>query len=67
MVLVSLRPRSYSDTIGQVIGELRPELTVRVVEPVELAEEVLRLHPDLVLCSQPNTVAPDGEKPSNTS
>jgi hypothetical protein len=61
VVLVSLRPRSYSDTIGQVIGELRPDLAVHIVEPVELAEQVLRLNPDLVLCSQPNTVAQDGE------
>ena len=61
VVLVSLRPRSYSDTIGQVIGELRPDLAVHIVEPVELAEQVLRLNPDLVLCSQPNTVAQDEE------
>ncbi len=67
VVLVALRPRSYSDTIGHVIGELRPNLAVRVVEPCDLAEQVLRFRPDLVLCSQPNLAAPDGEKPSNTS
>lgn len=62
VVLVALRPRSYSDTIGQVIGELRPDLTVHIIEPVELAEQVLRLHPDLVLCSQPDTVDRDGDQ-----
>ena len=67
VVLVALRPRSYSDTIGHVIGELRPNLAVRVVEPCDLAEQVLRFRPDLVLCSQPNTVAQDsGGKPSTS-
>lgn len=67
LMLVCLQPRSYSDTIGQVIGELRPDLVVRVVEPPELAERVLCLNPDLVLCSQPNTVARDGGELSGTS
>lgn len=65
VVLVSLQPHSYSDTIGQVIGTLRPGLTVRVVPPSELAEQVPLLRPDLVLCSQPDTAG--GERASSTS
>lgn len=67
VVLISLRPRSYSDTIGQVIGQLRPELCVRVVKPAELADQVLRLHPNLVLCSRPRNAAQDGARSSSTS
>lgn len=53
MVLVSLRPRSYSDAIGAALGELMPHRTVRVVEPVHLETLARLLDPVLVLCSQP--------------
>ncbi|QIN77637.1 hypothetical protein GBA65_02970 [Rubrobacter marinus] len=67
VVLISLRPRSYSHTIGQVIGELRPDLRVHVVEAVELTEQVDRLRPDVVLCSQPDIVDGNGGRPFETS
>ena len=62
LLLVSLTPRSYSDTIGQVIGDLRPGVAVRVVEPEELADEVSRLRPNMVLCSQPYEVGETGAR-----
>lgn len=53
-VLVAIEPRSYAGTIGMVIAELRTRLDVRIVEPEELAGEVDRLGPRLVVCSRPD-------------
>ena len=52
-VLVAIEPRAYRHSIGVIIGDLRPTLDVRVVEPEELVGEAERLGPQLVLCSQP--------------
>ena len=52
-VLVAIEPRAYRHSIGAIIGDLRPRLDVRVVEPDELVGEAERLGPHLVLCSQP--------------
>ena len=32
-VLVAIEPRAYRDAIGRVVGDLRPSLDVRVVQP----------------------------------
>lgn len=53
-VLVAIEPRSYAGTIGTVIAELRTHLDVGIVEPRDLAEEVARLSPRLVICSRPD-------------
>ena len=50
---MAIEPRAYSHAIGVVLGDLRPRLDVRVVEPEELVGEAERLGPHLVLCSQP--------------
>ena len=52
-VLVAIEPRAYRHTIGAIIGDLRPRLDVRVIEPETLVGEAERLGPQLVLCSQP--------------
>lgn len=52
VALVAVEPRAYASAIGEAIGRLRPGLDVRVVEPGDLAAEVLRLRPFLVFCSQ---------------
>lgn len=52
VILVAVEPRAYASAIGVAIGRLRPGLDVRVVEPEDLAAEVLRLRPYLVFCSQ---------------
>ncbi|QIN81970.1 hypothetical protein GBA63_04410 [Rubrobacter tropicus] len=53
VVLVAVEPRLYASAIGTAIGRLRPRLDLRVVDPDDLAAEVRRLGPRLVLCSQP--------------
>ena len=53
VILVAIQPRLYASAIGSVIRRLRPWLDLRVVEPDDLAAEVRRLGPRLVLCSQP--------------
>lgn len=67
VVLVSLLPRSYSETIGEVIGVMRPGITVLVVDPDDLARQVERLSPALVLCSQPYEAARGGERPPSST
>lgn len=52
-VLVAIEPRSYSQTIGMVIGGLRPALEVRVVEPDNVLQDIDGHVPVLVLCSRP--------------
>lgn len=54
VVLVAIEPRFYAHAIGTVIGQSRPLLDVRIVEPEDLSAEVLRLRPRLVLCSRPD-------------
>ena len=53
MVLVAIEPRLYASAIGAAIGQQRPRLDLRVVEPDDLVAAVPRLGPSLVLCSQP--------------
>lgn len=60
LVLVAVQPRAYSHAIAAVIEAMRPRLRVRVTEPDDLEDQVRRLDPDLVLCSQPNTFTPTG-------
>jgi hypothetical protein len=51
-IVGDLEPRSYSGAIGDATRELKPHLQVTIVESNELAPEVERLAPELVLCSQ---------------
>ncbi len=59
-IVLAVEPRSYREAIGSAIRGLRPHVEVEVVEPGMLASEVVRLDPELVVCGQPNTVAPNG-------
>jgi hypothetical protein len=52
-VLFALEPRSYSQSIGQAVSELRPGVGVAVVEPEELPAEVEKRLPTLVLSGNP--------------
>ena len=52
-VLVAIEPRAYRYAIATVIGDLRPRVDVRVIDPEVLVGEAERLDPHLVLCSQP--------------
>jgi hypothetical protein len=51
-VLVANELASYRQTIAVVIGELHPDLEVFEVDAEILDEEVVRLGPDLVICSR---------------
>ena len=50
-VLVANELASYRQTIAVVLGELHPDLEVFEVDAEVLDEEVVRLGPDLVICS----------------
>ena len=54
-VLVSFRKShySYGEAIGRALEHLRPRLEVSVAGSEELAEEVSRLRPDLVISDRP--------------
>jgi hypothetical protein len=51
-ILLANEPRLYRDVIAGALRAVRPHLEVIVVEPEDLDREVVRLAPDLVLCSQ---------------
>lgn len=51
-VLVANEPRSYREAFSFAFRKLRPHISVVTIEPYELDGEVLRLRPDLVLCSE---------------
>ncbi len=56
-ILVANELTSYRQTIAIVIRDLRPEVEVYEAEPGALDGEVVRLGPDLVICSRvTNTV-----------
>lgn len=61
LILVALKPRLYSEAIGNVIRHCRPHLEVKIVEQDALDSAVARLDPKLVLCSQDGPVdMPEG-------
>jgi hypothetical protein len=45
-------PRAYREGIAAVIGQLRPEVEVKTVEPSALDASISRLSPDMVVCSK---------------
>lgn len=51
-ILVANEPRAYRDVIAGAFRELRPRHEVIPVEPDQLDDEVMRLHPHLVVCSR---------------
>lgn len=71
-VLIANEPLSYREVMAVTLQELRPEVEVLTSDPADLEREILRLGPDLVICSQAPVVAhpnlltcvvmyPDGE------
>ncbi len=51
-VLMANEPRAYREGIAAVIGQLRPEVEVRTVEPAALEDSISRFSPDMVVCSK---------------
>ena len=54
VILVAFELRSYTEAIGGAIQTLRPHVEVAMAEPDELGAELVRLAPDLVVCSRSN-------------
>ena len=51
-ILVANEPRAYREVMAAAFHELRPQHDVITVAPDDLGAEVVRLDPQLVLCSQ---------------
>jgi hypothetical protein len=51
-VLMANEPRAYREGIAAVIGQLRPEVEIRTVEPEAMDGSILRFAPDMVVCSK---------------
>lgn len=49
-VLVAIEPPTYREVISKALEILRPDLSVKAVEPSILDAEVSRTNPRLVLC-----------------
>lgn len=51
-ILVACELRSYCEVVAMAFQQLRPRTEVFEAEPRNLNREVLRLQPDLVVCSR---------------
>lgn len=51
-ILIANDLRSYREAVAEAFRQLRPECEVFEVESGDLNREILRLRPDLVICSQ---------------
>lgn len=51
-ILIASELRSYRQAIASAFRELRPDMEVFEAEPGDLNREALRLHPNMVICSQ---------------
>jgi hypothetical protein len=51
-VLVAHEPATYREALGAALRLVRPDADVFVVAPENLDNEVRRVRPDLVFCSQ---------------
>lgn len=63
-ILVAIEPRSYREVIASTMQILRPRVEVIIVEPEELGSEMMRLDPELVICSLPETARLDYGRPA---
>jgi hypothetical protein len=52
--------RSYGETMAEAVRSLKPGAEVSPVQARELASEVDRFDPHLVVCNRPNAVDPGG-------
>jgi hypothetical protein len=55
-VLLANEPRAYREGIAAVLGQLRPEVEIRTVEPDAMDGSILRFSPDMVVCSKATDV-----------
>ena len=52
-IVLANEPRSYREVIAAAVRQLRPQHEVITVAPDDLDAEIVRLDPQLVLCSRP--------------
>ena len=52
--------RSYGETMAGTIRGRKPDAEVSLIQARELASEVARFDPHLVVCNRPNAVDPGG-------
>jgi hypothetical protein len=55
-VLLANEPRAYRESIAQVFRLLRPNVEVVTAEPRELEDQILRLAPEMVICSEATSI-----------
>lgn len=51
-ILLANEPRSYREAFADAFRTLRPHVEAITVAPEALEEEMVRLHPDIVVCSR---------------
>jgi hypothetical protein len=56
LILLANEPRAYRGSIAEVFRRLRPNVEVITTEPEELEARILRLAPDMVICSDATSV-----------
>jgi len=59
LVLMANEPRVYREGIAAVIGQLRPQVEIRTVEPDAMDGSILRFSPDMVVCSKATAALKD--------
>jgi hypothetical protein len=59
-VLVANEPRTYREVLVDALRVLRPQVEVSAVASYDLATEIERLRPHLVVCSWLSTAMPVG-------
>jgi hypothetical protein len=50
-IIVATEPRSYREILSAVLQVLRPMVTIALIGPEQLEHEVVRMKPQIVLCS----------------
>jgi hypothetical protein len=58
-VLMTNELASYRQTIALILRELRPEVEVIETDSATLTQQVLRISPDLVICSRVTSLVKD--------
>jgi hypothetical protein len=56
LILLANEPRAYRESIAEVFRQLRPNVEAITAEPEELEARILRLAPDMVVCSDATSV-----------
>ena len=50
-LLMANEPRAYREVIAEAVRDLRPDVEIMTVEPVEIDDSITGFRPDMVICS----------------